>query len=40
MYIIGSAGHGRETNKVFIENGREHAIDAIRDIELKKIHSK
>lgn len=35
IYVIGSAGHGRETNKVFIENGREHASDAIQDIATK-----
>ncbi|OLS27356.1 MAG: hypothetical protein HeimC2_11930 [Candidatus Heimdallarchaeota archaeon LC_2] len=37
MYLIGSAGHGRETNKVFIENGRKHASDAIREI-MSKTH--
>ncbi|MHA2098434.1 MAG: YpdA family putative bacillithiol disulfide reductase [Candidatus Kariarchaeaceae archaeon] len=32
IYVIGSAGFGRATNQVFIENGREHAAIAIRDI--------
>ncbi len=32
VYIIGSAGFGRNTNSVFIENGREHAVIAIKDI--------
>lgn len=36
LYVIGSAGHGRAINKVFIENGREHAISAVRDISAKK----
>jgi len=35
VYVIGSAGYGRETNKVFIENGREHAVIAINDISTK-----
>ncbi|MCE7735146.1 MAG: YpdA family putative bacillithiol disulfide reductase [Candidatus Heimdallarchaeota archaeon] len=35
LYVIGSAGHGTAINKVFIENGREHAISAIRDISAK-----
>jgi thioredoxin reductase (NADPH) len=35
LYVIGSAGFGKATNQVFIENGREHAIIAIRDIKSK-----
>ena len=33
LYIIGSAGFGKNTNKVFIENGREHAAQAATHIE-------
>ena len=35
LYVIGSAGYGTAINKVFIENGREHAISTIRDINAK-----
>jgi len=33
LYIIGSAGFGAKTNKDFIENGREHAVQAVTHIE-------
>ncbi|MFX1254366.1 MAG: YpdA family putative bacillithiol disulfide reductase [Promethearchaeota archaeon] len=32
LYVIGSAGWGRITNKVFIENGRAHAAIAVQHI--------
>lgn len=32
LYVCGSAGFGTKTNQVFIENGREHAVIAVRDI--------
>ena len=32
MFVVGSAGSGFATNKVFIENGREHAKIAIQEI--------
>jgi thioredoxin reductase (NADPH) len=32
LYVVGSAAFGRFTNQVFIENGREHALIAVRDI--------
>lgn len=32
LYVVGSAAFGRFTNKVFIENGREHAVRAVRAI--------
>jgi thioredoxin reductase (NADPH) len=32
LYICGSAGFGRRTNQVFIENGREHALKAVRHL--------
>ncbi len=32
LFIIGSAAFGRYTNAVFIENGREHAVDAVGEI--------
>ncbi len=33
MFVIGSAAYGVHTNTVFIENGREHAIQAVSAIE-------
>ena len=33
LYVVGSAGFAGRTNQVFIENGREHALLAIADIE-------
>ncbi len=35
IYVIGSAGAGHATNKVFIENGRKHAKKAVKDIKIK-----
>lgn len=32
LFVIGSAGFGRKTNSVFIENGREHAKIAVQYI--------
>ncbi|MCY3411540.1 MAG: NAD(P)-binding domain-containing protein [Candidatus Heimdallarchaeota archaeon] len=36
LYVIGSAGAGRKTNKIFIENGREHAKIAVKAIATEK----
>lgn len=35
LYVAGSAAFGRFTNQVFIENGRVHAVAAVRDIAAK-----
>lgn len=35
LYVIGSAGAGLATNKVFIENGRNHAKKAVKHIKTK-----
>ena len=35
LFVVGSAGSGKATNKVFIENGREHAKIAVKEIKRK-----
>ena len=35
LYVVGSAAFGRFTNQVFIENGRDHAVAAVRDLTAK-----
>ena len=32
IFVVGSAGFGKFTNTVFIENGREHAVSAVKEI--------
>ncbi|HWG84983.1 MAG TPA: YpdA family putative bacillithiol disulfide reductase [Deinococcales bacterium] len=39
LYVIGSAAFGQYTNRVFIENGREHAVRAVRCIAEKKANA-
>ena len=35
VFVIGSAGFGKHTNAVFIENGREHAVIAVDEIAMR-----
>lgn len=32
LFLVGSVGYGKATNTVFIENGREHVVIAVKEI--------